>query len=88
MNEPAPDWNEIDRQIAENKAKTTESASNCKPAPTPARGRPCPANPATNSNTAAEKTLHGSPKGSPNRLNHPQYRPKTQEPHHNCPPGA
>ena len=42
MNEPAPDWNEIDRQIAENKAKTAESASNCKPAPTPARGRPCP----------------------------------------------
>jgi hypothetical protein len=56
MNEPAPDWNEIDRQIAENKAKTEESASNCnagdlvagdlasncKPAPTPSRGRPCP----------------------------------------------
>ena len=56
MNEPAPDWNEIDRQIAENKAKTAESASNCKTpghaataespeapeAPTPARGRPCP----------------------------------------------
>ena len=56
MNEPAPDWNEIDRQIAENKAKTAESASNCKTpehaataaspeapeAPSPARGRPCP----------------------------------------------
>ena len=53
MNEPAPDWDEIDRQIAENKAKTTESASNCKTpghaataaspkAPTPARGRACP----------------------------------------------
>jgi len=42
INEPAPDWNEIDRQMAENKAKTEESASNCKPAPTPARGRPCP----------------------------------------------
>jgi hypothetical protein len=56
MNEPAPDWNEIDRQIAEDKAKTAESASNCnpaetnpeklasncKPASTPSRGRPCP----------------------------------------------
>ena len=42
INEPAPDWNEIDRQMAENKAKTEESASNCNPAPTPARGRPCP----------------------------------------------
>ena len=54
MNEPAPDWNEIDRQIAENKAAESASncnagdlvagdlASNCKPAPTPARGRPCP----------------------------------------------
>jgi len=56
MNEPAPDWNEIDRQIAENKAKIAESASNCKTpgnaetsaspeapqAPSPARGRPCP----------------------------------------------
>ena len=53
MNEPAPDWDEIDRQIAEDKAKNEESGSNCKtpeghaaiaasPAPTPARGRACP----------------------------------------------
>jgi len=53
MNEPEPDWNEVDRQISENKKKEAELASNCKtpdghaataasPAPTPARGRPCP----------------------------------------------
>ena len=56
MNEPAPDWNEIDRQIAANKQKEAELASNCKTpglaataaspeaptAPTPARGRPSP----------------------------------------------
>ena len=51
-----PDWDEIDRQIAENRAKEAELASNCKPAepapeklgsncnpaPTPARTRLCP----------------------------------------------
>jgi len=51
-----PDWDEIDRQIAENKAKEAELASNCKtpgqaataaspqgpPAPAPARNRDCP----------------------------------------------
>jgi len=45
MNEPAPDWDEIDRQMASNckpAAPVGELASNCKPAPTPARGRACP----------------------------------------------
>jgi len=37
-----PDWNEIDRQIAENRAKEAELASICNPAPTPARNRDCP----------------------------------------------
>ena len=56
MNCEEPDWDEIDRQIAENRAKEAELASNCKtpghaataaspeapPAPTPARNRDCP----------------------------------------------
>jgi len=56
MNCEPVDWDEIDRQIADNKAKEAELASNCKPAghaataaspqapeaPTPARTRLCP----------------------------------------------
>jgi len=56
MNEPEPDWDAVDRQIADSKRKEAELASNCnagdlvagvlasncKPAPTPARGRLCP----------------------------------------------
>ena len=48
MNEPEPDWDEIDRQIAENKQTETELASDCKTpghaatATTPARTRLCP----------------------------------------------
>jgi len=46
MDEPAPDWNEIDRQLASNCKTSGHAATAASPqapqAPTPARGRACP----------------------------------------------